>query len=107
MPWRGSAESDQADLRAPRILFELAEHSRDFGVVDAASAPARRNIVVGKPECEFGMRDAPAACADLIERKERSLMQEMAVDPQEARPVLARPDRVGVPELVDEGPASS
>ena len=63
--------------------------------------------MVGKPEREFGMRNAPAACVHLIERKERSLMQQMSVNPQEGRPVLARPDRVGVPKLVDEGPANS
>ena len=99
-------QPDQPDPRAPRIVFELPEHLGEIPVAATQGALARWHIVVRDPEGELGMRDAPAPSSDLIECKERPLMHKMAVDPDEARPVLARRNRVGVPELVDEGAAS-
>ena len=91
---------------APRIVLELAQHPRGLGTGDALRAISRvGHVMIGDAEGQLGMGDAPAARRDLIESQERALVQQMPVDPEQRRAVLASAYRVRVPQLVDHGAA--
>src|SRR5262249_59432972 len=96
-------ETEQRYLVLGGIFLERAHHAGDVGVGNCAPRPARRNVMVGHPEGETWLGNTRAACLELAEGIERSLMHVVAIDPQQRLAVVAPHDLVGRPQLVEQG----
>ena len=105
---RGRIDIVDAELRG--VAAERVELLRAFGVCDRDQAPAgidarrRRQIVVGHRQRQLGATDAAPGGAQPLERlRAGDFVDEVAVDVDQARAIVARFDDVRVPDLFVQG----
>ena len=103
IPWRGSSRPNSAIRCAAAFADSPVDHAPDVAVRNAgAQRRARRHVVIGDAEGEVRAGDAGAPRLELVEGVEGALVDEVAIDPEQGRAVLAGDDRMGVPELVEQ-----
>ena len=89
-------EAEQRDPCAAAFADSSVDHAPDVAVRNAGGAGAGRHVVVGDAEGEVRAGDAGALRRELVEGVEGALVDEVAVDPEQGRAVLAGDDRMGV-----------
>ena len=103
MPWRRVELVEILDAELARVLGQRLDLRRGFRIVDAVRAVGRRHVVVDDGERLLRRADLAAGHAQALEGlRARHLVDEVAVDVEEAGAVRLRVDDVVVPDLVVE-----
>ena len=106
----GGDRIDIADAEAGRVRLERGQLLRALAIGDrqapAVGADARRGrqIMIGHRQRQIGAADGATGDAQSLERlRARHLMDEMAIDIDQAGAVIARRDDMRIPDLFVEG----
>ncbi len=98
------AHAEQFDVVVARIPLDDLHHVADFRVrdgVEPARAVGGRHVVIRKGEGLARVAHRPALAPDLVEGVEGVLLQQQAVDVDQALAVLALGDDMLLPDLVE------
>ena len=99
LPGMALAEAGDAVLRC--ILLQLPDHPPR--IVRLHGAGARRHVMVGHAKCQVRPGHLRAARFRIGETVMGTLVDEVAIDPEQAVAVVALDDGVGIPDFVDNG----
>ena len=94
----GIVQSEQLDAVLRGVLLDLPHHARKLGIGDVTPRAAGRHVMVRHAEGQAGLGDLDAPLGQLAEGVERTLMDVVAVDPEQRLAVLAANDLVGWPK---------
>ena len=85
-------EAEQRDPVRGGIRRQPGDHAPDVAVRNAGGAGAGRHVVIRDAEGEIRAGDAGAERRELVEGMEGTLVDEVAIDPEQGRAVLAGDD---------------
>ena len=102
-PLHAARKIEQADAGLATVPFQRREHVLGHEIAERPPLIQRRDDMVDRRDRPFGELDLPPSRPQHVERLwSRDLVDEMQADEQLGLPVRQPPDRVRIPDLLEQ-----